>query len=378
VYFHLEIWSETTGKLRVAFELSVPNAGDHRFGVLQPLRVHNTSASMGFMEGYFRESDTRVTSTGQYFTRICFTSSSRGYVRIWVDLVVADPIYIEEMGRRVTKLTFWGGILPQEINELASGMTFLPVLRGNVILSVRYSVAWSLSFDETYPSPDKPFEIEDYRGARWLLDFGQVLPDYGMTVSITWSVPWEQERKTWISFWGGMLLAIGASGLFDSLRMYVTNRASGSNKTTRQERSSESEADRRRGVAVEKLWGSIIEDLGRMRKRPVARSIMARLYSLHGQILEFRGTVKVMGTTVDPLKTTAPSFTTDQANLLVRTYNSIIADIRSHLGKRDSYVKGFGPINELREPLINDVARTLFTMATNVTQIMSYMLRWAD
>jgi hypothetical protein len=139
---------------------------------------------------------------------------------------------------------------------------------------------------------------------------------------------------------------------------------------------SESEAERRRKVAEEKMMGAFIEFVERIRKQPVACSIAFRLIFLYQSIYEFQQTVKAMGSSVDPTRTLAPPFTKEQTNFLIRTYNSIIKDLHSHLAKKDSYVTEFSAFEELDEPIINEVAKILFMMGTNISQILSYMVRW--
>jgi len=136
------------------------------------------------------------------------------------------------------------------------------------------------------------------------------------------------------------------------------------------------EAERRRKVAEEKMWGAIIENIERMRKRPLAFSIISRLYLLYQNLNEFLKVVKAMGGEVDPLRTLAPSFTKEQTNLLIKIYNSIIEDLHSHFRKKDSYVEKFSTLEELDMPTINDIAKTLYLMAINTSQIMCYMIRW--
>ena len=101
---------------------------------------------------------------------------------------------------------------------------------------------------------------------------------------------------------------------------------------------SEGELKRRRKVAMEKIMGAIIESIERVRKHPLVHSIAFRLLSLYQSIYMFSLTVKKMGSIVDPLRVKTPSFTVEQVNLLIETYNSIIRDIHSHLAKKDSYV----------------------------------------
>lgn len=140
----------------------------------------------------------------------------------------------------------------------------------------------------------------------------------------------------------------------------------------------ENEVERRRKVAEEKMMGAFIELVEKMRKKPVARSIAFRLLFLYQSIYDFEQTVKAMGSSVDPIRTLAPPFTREQTNFLIRTYNSIIKDFHSHLAKKDSYVTEFSPFEDLNEPTINEVAKTLFMMGTNISQILSYMLRWME
>lgn len=79
---------------------------------------------------------------------------------------------------------------------------------------------------------------------------------------------------------------------------------------------------------------------------------------------------------MDPLRIAAPPFTVEETSFLIRTYNNVIEDLHSHFGKKDSYVGKFSPFEELGEPTINDVAKTLFMMGTNISQIICYMIRW--
>lgn len=140
----------------------------------------------------------------------------------------------------------------------------------------------------------------------------------------------------------------------------------------------EDESERRRKVIEEKILGGVIEIIERARKEPVARSIALRLFFLLENIRQFGEVVKAMGKTTDPLTEKAPPFTKDQTNFLIRTYNSVINDLRSHLERKDSYLREFFPFEELDDPSINAVAKILFMMGTNILQLISYMLRWIE
>jgi len=137
----------------------------------------------------------------------------------------------------------------------------------------------------------------------------------------------------------------------------------------------DNESERRRKVADEKMWGAIIETIERVRVQPKARSIAFRLLGLYQSIVEFQKTVVEIGKSID-YRSVAPSFTTEQTNFLIKTYNSVIEDLCSHFEKKDSYVSGFSTFKEIDEPSINDVAKTLFMMGTNISQIIFYMMRW--
>lgn len=137
------------------------------------------------------------------------------------------------------------------------------------------------------------------------------------------------------------------------------------------------EAERRRKLAEEKAMGALIEALERMRKQPVARSIMLRLYFLYMTLHDFSQIVKAMGMNFDPIRTQAPSFTKEQTNLLIKTYNSIIEDLRTHLRAKDSYVNEFSTLNELDEPTINDVAKNILHNGNQYsTNYELYVTRW--
>ena len=141
-------------------------------------------------------------------------------------------------------------------------------------------------------------------------------------------------------------------------------------------RKNDNEIERRRKVVEEKLWGSIIENIERLRKKPLISSLFTRLFFLYQALTHFSGAVKEMGIVSNPLKTEAPPFTLEQTNFLITTYNDIITDLHSNLGEEDSFIKKFSPINQLDKPTINDVAKTLFLMGMNSAQIMAYLLRW--
>jgi len=144
------------------------------------------------------------------------------------------------------------------------------------------------------------------------------------------------------------------------------------------ESSLENEIKRRRKVAMVKALGALIESLERGRMTPLARSIAFRLVFLHQSVEDLLSVVKAMGLKVDPMKTKAPLFTVEQANILIETYNSVIRDIKSHFAKKDSYISSFSAIDKLEEPTINEVAKNLFIMGINILQILSYLVRWVD
>ena len=106
------------------------------------------------------------------------------------------------------------------------------------------------------------------------------------------------------------------------------------------------EAERRRKVVEEKAWGALIERVERVRKKPVARSIFYRLYFLNKGISESKPmTTEIIAVLVrkgaDALEARAPSFVTEQTNDFIKTYNSIVKDLHSHLGNKDFYITEF-------------------------------------
>ena len=138
----------------------------------------------------------------------------------------------------------------------------------------------------------------------------------------------------------------------------------------------DAESQRRKRVAEEKLWGALIESIERSRKNPIARSLVFRIFFLYGSLEKFNNLIKIMSINIDPLKTIVPSFTRDQANFLIKTYNDIICDIHSNFKRRDAYVDSFSNFEELKAPTFNDVAKRLYMIGMTLNQIMSYLIRW--
>jgi len=143
------------------------------------------------------------------------------------------------------------------------------------------------------------------------------------------------------------------------------------------------EAERRSVVAQEKAWGARIEALERTRMHPVASSIAKRLLSFYDKAQPFLNGVKEMSLALakrsaNTINDPVVPITTNQTNVLVRTYNSIVKDLHLHLGKRDSYVTTFCALDELDEPTYGDVLSTLYTLVVNATQILAYLRRWTE
>ncbi|MEM2228388.1 MAG: hypothetical protein QXR82_06285 [Candidatus Bathyarchaeia archaeon] len=151
-----------------------------------------------------------------------------------------------------------------------------------------------------------------------------------------------------------------------------------------EESKEEKEAKRRRAVAEMKIWGAIIEATERKRVAPLILSLMFRLISLYKQSGEFQQIVRMMGKDLlnrgfSPLETLAPSYTIDEVNVYVRMYNDIIDDLHLHLKEKDKYIAKFGYIKELTSgSTLNDVMKVLFTVGTNILQILGYIIRWIE
>jgi hypothetical protein len=140
------------------------------------------------------------------------------------------------------------------------------------------------------------------------------------------------------------------------------------------------EIERRKEVYEEKMMGMLIESVEKIRKEPIARSIALRLYNLRNPVyLAQQATfLYVRGKNISPFKTSAPPFMATQLNFLIKTYNSVIEDLRSHLAKKDSYISDFSTIDLIDKPTVDVVTRTLSMMDTNILQILSYMTRWTE
>ncbi len=146
------------------------------------------------------------------------------------------------------------------------------------------------------------------------------------------------------------------------------------------DKGSENELERRREVLGEKLLGALIEYVERTRTRPTVLSIALRLLSLQENINKFGDEIvaalKMMIEKVDFSNTRVPSFITKTINNFIQTYNDIIENVHSHLRKKDSYVEKFSTLEEIHEPTIEETIYILTTMQMNISQIVSYLVRW--
>jgi len=140
---------------------------------------------------------------------------------------------------------------------------------------------------------------------------------------------------------------------------------------------SKKEAERRFEVAEEKLAGSLIEYIERGRTSPIVFSIVSRIFTLDHAIREFSEGLKTATKNV-PMTTKVPKSTVDQTNFLINTHNSIIEDIHKNLKKKDSYINEFKKFDELIEPTLMDIFKTLYMVGMNCAQITSYLIRWTE
>jgi len=126
--------------------------------------------------------------------------------------------------------------------------------------------------------------------------------------------------------------------------------------------------------------GALIESIERMRKKPVVRSIALRLYSLYDSVYKGQQGVWAYMERVgmSSLKKQAPTFTATKLNFLIKTYNSIIKDLQSHLGKKDAYISEFSTVDIIDNPTIEVAFGTYSMIATNIQQIISYLTRWTQ
>lgn len=138
----------------------------------------------------------------------------------------------------------------------------------------------------------------------------------------------------------------------------------------------DSEAERRRKVAEEKVWGALIESIERSRKNPIAKSLVFRIVFFYGAIEQFSNLIKIMSSKINPVKTVVPTFTRDQANVLINTYNDIIHDIHSNFRRRDAAIDQFSDFKLITEPTYDEVAKILYRMGVALYQALGYLVRW--
>ena len=137
------------------------------------------------------------------------------------------------------------------------------------------------------------------------------------------------------------------------------------------------EISRRLRVAQEKLAGSMIEKVERMRSKPQVQSIAYRLVNSHQSLLSFRDVINVQLNS-SSAHDKVDSFIKEIANYQITTYNSIIEDLHSNFDKKDSYIKSFSKMDLFDEPTISDIVVMLHKIGNNNMQILSYLIRWAS
>jgi len=141
-----------------------------------------------------------------------------------------------------------------------------------------------------------------------------------------------------------------------------------------EEESTVNEIMRRKQVIDEKVAGATIEMIERMRTQPVAQSIALRLYYLNNSIVEF---IKLISSfKLGKTSHKAPLLLAKRTNHFITTYNSIIDDVEKNLRRKDAYVSSLNKVEELKEPINEEILDTFFTLMTNIEQIMSYLIRW--
>jgi hypothetical protein len=227
VTVRFSIRGDSIAEMRLDFSLLIFTLRRYDFAILQPMTVSETAggaATASTPLGTVIGPTTNLTSRGEYLTKISYTPAATSSVKITFSMFVINPVSIDEWGKRMTKLTFWGGVLPNEINEFTKQMTFEPIFRGHIVFSIEYPPDWLLSPSETYPPSDKPFTMDGYRAASWDLNFSRILPDHGETLTLVWSIPAELGWRDTRNFLAGLLTATGAGVASDALRDFLVDR----------------------------------------------------------------------------------------------------------------------------------------------------------
>lgn len=131
---------------------------------------------------------------------------------------------------------------------------------------------------------------------------------------------------------------------------------------------------RRYKVADEKLAGSIIEMIEKMRKKPTVQSIALRLYYLNNSIDRYRNVINQSN--IKNMDSICGPMMKEFFNIQINTYNDIVQDIKTNLSKRDKMVSRFHSINISDDPTINEALLALYKMSHYITQMLSYLVRW--
>ena len=137
------------------------------------------------------------------------------------------------------------------------------------------------------------------------------------------------------------------------------------------------EIKRRLKVADEKMAGFVIENIERLRNKPMTQSIAMRLYELNDFMKLIVGIMHESFKNMWAFSTPSP-FLTNQTNLIIRIYNNIIEYLQTNLRKKDAFIDSFNSIDELNNPQLKDVIDMIFKLKLNINQIFCYLIRWAS
>ncbi len=215
VYLTLVVWPNASGRLDLEIAVSVFSQSKFGIGIVQPFSVVRSYPLDNTNEPNPPRT-VRIASTGEYLTSI-WLDPKFGYSTMGFAVVISNPFANDELGKRVSYLSFFrnGDVSSnQEIATLTSGLDPSPVLNfGSVTLTVNFPTAWYLSLTETLPTPDKAFSAEDYNAAYWQLDLKRPPVNVAETITVTMNVPSESAQRDWLNFFGGIATGTGA-GMF--------------------------------------------------------------------------------------------------------------------------------------------------------------------
>jgi hypothetical protein len=223
--FMMNLTSKPMIRLLYTIQPAEPPEGRiYYFDMWFPFMIQSPSWQLLWNTGHIAGALTPF-SDGTAWVSLNASLLSPGQFQIDVRFGVRDLVSIHEPARDAAVITFRsssGAVLPNQVADHANRSIRLGSedLFDNVdwfLVVANYANDTVLS-PETFPPPTQIYATAEAGSARWLLNFTSPLPHQGQSLSISLSSPERVMCRDIKFFLAGLFSALGAGGLFESLR----------------------------------------------------------------------------------------------------------------------------------------------------------------